>query len=122
MDTDSRQVWQMDPEEMIWAEQNADAILRDLSLSVAADERGNVKGLRVAGIQDGSIAMLRGVEEGDVVRSVNGQPLQSPDDLRRMQEQSKGKRQNSMTMVIERAGRSVQIEYLPLKGDSGPPR
>jgi hypothetical protein len=107
---DTRQVWGIDQEEIDWAGQNAEQIL-DRDFQVAPYAGG---GLRLEGVTAGSIGAARGLLAGDVLREVNGQPLNSIGDARTLMNNPAMKTQTGMRLTIERAGKPIVIEYRPL--------
>lgn len=107
---DSRQVWGLDPAEIDWASQNADKIM-DSDFQVSPNAGG---GVRVEGVTPGSIGAARGMMAGDVVRDINGQPLNSIADLRTLMSNPSFRQQNGLRVTVERAGKPVVLEYRPL--------
>ena len=107
---DSRQVWGLDPAEIDWASQNADKIM-DGDFQVSPNAGG---GVRIEGVTPGSIGAARGMMAGDVVRDVNGQPLNSIADVRTLMNNPAFKNQNGLRVTVERAGKPVVMEYRPL--------
>ena len=107
---DSRQVWGLDPEEIDWAAQNADKIM-DGDFQVSPNSGG---GVRVEGVTAGSIGAARGVIAGDVIRDVNGQPLNSIADVRTLMNNPAFKSSSGLRLTVERAGKPVVLEYRPL--------
>ncbi len=108
--TDTRQVWGMDQDELDWAAKNADQIM-DRDFRVAPYAGG---GLRVEGVNAGSIGAVRGLMAGDVLREVNGQPLNNIADVRSLMSNSAIAQQPGLRLTIERAGKPFVIEYRPL--------
>jgi hypothetical protein len=51
---------------------------------------------------------------GDVVRDVNGQPLNNIADLRTLLSAPQMKQQSGLRITVERAGKPVVMEYRPL--------
>jgi hypothetical protein len=107
---DSRQVWGLDPNEIDWASQNADRIM-DSDFQVSPNAGG---GVRIEGVTPGSIGAARGMMAGDVVRDVNGQPLNSIADVRNLMNNPAFKSQSGLRVTVERAGKPVVLEYRPL--------
>jgi len=71
-------------------------------------------GVRLENVTPGTIAAARGLMAGDVVRDVNGQPLNSIQDLRTMLNNPGFRQQTGMRITVERGGRPVVLEYRPL--------
>jgi PDZ domain-containing protein len=107
---DSRQVWGMDQEEIEWAAQNAEQIMdRDFQVSPYAGG-----GLRIESVNAGTIGAARGLMAGDVIREVNGQPLNNIADVRQLMSSQALQKQTGLRLTIERTGKPVVIEYRPL--------
>jgi hypothetical protein len=107
---DSRQVWGMDQDEIEWVTQNAEQIM-DRDFQVAPYAGG---GLRIESVNAGTIGAARGLLAGDVLREVNGQPLNNIADVRQLMNNQAMKQQTGLRLTIERAGKPVVIEYRPL--------
>lgn len=107
---DNRQVWGLDPDEIDWASQNADRIM-DQDFAVSPHGGG---GVRIESVTAGSIGASRGMMVGDVVRDVNGQPLNNIADLRTLLSGPQMKQQSGLRITVERAGKPVVLEFRPL--------
>jgi membrane-associated protease RseP (regulator of RpoE activity) len=107
---DSRQVWGMDQDEIEWASQNAEQIM-DRDFQVAPYAGG---GLRIENVNSGTIGAARGLLAGDVIREVNGQPLNNIADVRQLMSSGAMQKQTGLRLTIERTGKPVVIEYRPL--------
>jgi len=107
---DSRQVWGMDQDEIEWVSQNAENIM-DRDFQVAPYAGG---GLRIESVNAGTVGAARGLLAGDVLREVNGQPLNNISDVRQLMNNQAMKQQTGLRITIERAGKPVVIEYRPL--------
>lgn len=107
---DSRQVWGMDQDEIEWVTQNAQQIM-DRDFQVAPYAGG---GLRIESVNAGTVGAARGLLAGDVLREVNGQPLNNIADVRQLMNNQAMKQQTGLRITIERAGKPVVIEYRPL--------
>ena len=105
---DSRQVWGLDEDEIDWVRANFDEILA-AHVTLAPQAGG---GLRVNAVAPGGIAASRGFLAGDLIRDLNGQPLNTVADLKAMVD-GIGK-QNGARFTVERGGKPVILEYRPL--------
>jgi regulator of sigma E protease len=65
---------------------------------------------RVDAVQPGSAAASAGFQPGDIVRSINGRPIQSFSDMQRIVSTSAGE---SLTIVVERGGVEVSLKAVP---------
>lgn len=102
----SREVWLMDPKEIQWAMENFQT---EMEKNVTVSPTAN--GLRITGINTGSIGISRGLKSNDVIRSVNGHSMKSLTDIKKMQNDPRNQRRRSMTIVVQRAGRNMVLEY-----------
>jgi len=107
---ESRQVWGMDPDEIDWAIQNTDQIV-DREFQVSPFSGG---GLKIDSVSSGSIGATRGLMAGDVVRDVNGQPLNNLTDIRTLMNNPAMRQQSGLRITVERAGKPFVLEYRPL--------
>ena len=107
---ENRQVWGLDVDEIDWASQNAERIM-DQDFAVSPHGGG---GVRIESVTAGSIGAARGLMMGDVVRDVNGQPLNNIADLRTLLSGPQMKQQSGLRITVERAGKPVVLEYRPL--------
>jgi hypothetical protein len=107
---DSRQVWGMDQDEIEWVRQNAEQVM-DRDFQVAPYAGG---GLRIESVNAGSVGAARGLVAGDVLREVNGQPLNNIADVRTLMNNPALQQQTGLRLTVERAGKPVVIEYRPL--------
>ncbi len=108
---DRQQVWGIDPQEIDWAFQNQQQII-DQDFQVTPIPGG---GLKVENVQAGSIGATRGLMAGDVVKDVNGIPLNSLADIRNLMNNPSLRRHSSMRLTVERAGKPMIIVYQPLR-------
>jgi len=110
----SREVWLMDPNEINWAMQNFQS---EMEKNVTVSPTSN--GLRITSINTGSIGISRGLKSNDVIRSVNGHSMKSLQDIKKMQDDPRNQRRRSMTIVVQRSGRNMVLEYRsqPSSGD-----
>lgn len=116
--TDGRQIWGLDPDEVEWAAQNQETLLdRDLQVSVYPGG-----GLKLEGVAAGSLAASRGMVGGDIVKDVNGIPLQGLADLKALGEHPSVRQSAALRITVERAGKAVLLEYRPLPRAPGAPR
>jgi membrane-associated protease RseP (regulator of RpoE activity) len=108
--SDNRHVWGLDPDEIDWAIQNQDSIM-DQAFTVSPSANG---GIRIDSVQAGSIGSARGLVAGDIIREVNGQPLNSVADVKTLMTSQAMRAQTGMRVTVERAGKPVVIEYRPM--------
>ncbi len=107
---DNRQVWGMDPNEIDWIEAHRDRIL-DGNLTLSSHPGG---GVRIDQVAPGSLPAARGLQAGDIVRDLNGQPLSKVDDIRTFFRDPAFRQQSGLRITIERAGKPLVLEYRPL--------
>jgi hypothetical protein len=107
---ESRQVWGLDPDEIDWAIQNSDHIV-DREFQVSPFAGG---GLKIDNVGAGTIGSSRGLMAGDIVRDVNGQPLNNLGDIRTLMNNPAMRQQSGLRITVERAGKPFVLEYRPL--------
>ncbi len=107
---DRQQIWAIDRQEIEWMFQNQDRIL-DQDFQASPYPGG---GIRIENVQAGSIGASRGLMPGDVVKDVNGIPLNSLADIRNLARNPTLRRQSSMRLTVERAGKIIVMMYQPL--------
>ena len=105
----NRHVWGVDSNEVDWAKANLQKILNQ-DFQVTPHGSG---GLKITSVRAGSIGSARGIVAGDIVKSINGRPLKSMADLKTLMTGSRG-RSSNLSLTLERAGKSMVIEYRPL--------
>lgn len=105
--SDVRQVWGIDPKEAEWACAHLKGILDDdLTLSP------NESGLKIDRVAEGSIAEVRGLRAGDLVKEINSQPVRT---LAEATAVLNGIQKNTvLRIVLERAGKTLVLDYRPL--------
>jgi hypothetical protein len=105
--TESREIWALDADEIEWATRNSTSILdHDFQITPVAEG-----GLRIESVSAGSMGAARGLKPGDVLREVNGRPLNSLADLRTILANLS---RSGLQFTLDRAGRPFAIEYRPL--------
>ncbi len=102
----SREIWLMDPKEIRWAIDNFESEMKKC-LTVSPPENG----LQITKINAGSVGISRGLKNKDILRSVNGHSMKTLADIKKMQNDPRNKRRRSITMVIQRSGRNMVLEY-----------
>ena len=102
---DTQEIWNIDRKEVEWASVNVDLILRDVHL-----EPYPGGGLKINTLPEGGFAAERGFRAGDVIRSVNSQPVES---IAKLTEVMKGLSKNATTLSVQvdRSGRLYTITY-----------
>jgi len=105
-DMPNKQVWDIDYQEMLWANANQDKIMGQATLSVYSGG-----GIKINAIQPNSILQQRGFMPGDVVKSINGTPLNSIADIQNVISILKTQGIQEVTVTVNRAGRDVAITY-----------
>ncbi|MCE9584135.1 MAG: hypothetical protein K8T20_16750 [Planctomycetes bacterium] len=110
-ETADRVDWEIDPRELTFVGDNADSLLGQVKLHPYASEGGEIGGLALDEVGPGSFAAERGFLKGDVVRAVDGQPLTSLEDIKKMANSSDVEKKGSITIKVERAGRSIDMVF-----------
>lgn len=101
-DLPNRKAFKIGLEEQKWLAANEQSILeRDVTLAPSQD------GLKIQSVMPGSVAAARGLMDGDILETVNRNPVKTRDDLNKLRQSMKN--QSSFTFVVNRAGQSVTI-------------
>ena len=103
--------WVIDPVERDRILARLDNIWGNEISTRPAFEGGKMKGVKLLEIDKDSIVRMRGFRKGDVITSVNGQPLDSTTKVAEMVRDPKLRSAKRVTVVLERAGRQVQMIY-----------
>ena len=103
---ENMEVWNVDRKEVDWAGLNVDGILVGVSL-----EPFSGGGLKINTLPEGSFIHDRGLKAGDVVKSINGQSI---DSIAKLQEIMKGLSKNAttLTVTVDRSGRPYTLQYI----------
>jgi general secretion pathway protein C len=72
-------------------------------------EGGQSVGMEIRGVQPGTLLTNLGIQNGDILESVNGESLSSPDDA--LGAYTTLRTADKLTLSIRRAGRSMMINY-----------
>jgi general secretion pathway protein C len=70
---------------------------------------GKYEGFKLVGVRPGSLYRSIGVRSGDVIKSINGKPIDSPNKALDLFEQLKNS--SSINLEIERRGQPKQLNY-----------
>ena len=70
---------------------------------------GKYEGFKLVGVRPGSLYRAIGVRSGDVIKSVNGKPIDSPNKALDLFEKLKGS--SNISLDIERRGQPKQLSY-----------
>jgi S1-C subfamily serine protease len=100
------QRWGIDPLEAEYAMANVDQIMSQVQFSAYADG-----GVKVNSVAAGSMPALRGLQEGDVVRSINKIPINNAGEVQNLFQSGKFRRGNVLRVTVQRAGQDMTIEY-----------
>ena len=96
----------MDPKWVRWTIDNFES---EMTKNVTVSPTAN--GLQITKINVGSRGIFRGLKKNDVVRSVNGNSMKSLADIKKMKNDPRNQRRKSMTIVVQRSGRNMVLEY-----------
>jgi type II secretory pathway component PulC len=102
-----REVYGIDRQSIEWIMANQDQVLSEVGLT---DYSGG--GIQITSLQSGSIAEAAGLQQSDVIKSINGQPIKNSISLAELRNNEQLRKSGSMTISLERAGqvRSVVIQ------------
>jgi hypothetical protein len=103
--------WQMGPGEVQWWDRNGEKVLEEVALQQEKDpETGRPAGVRIRSFSDSSMLKARGLLPGDVVKSINGTPVNSKQEAVAYVK-GPGKDATRFVVVVERKGRLVTFTY-----------
>ena len=107
---ENQESWDIDKKEVDWAAANVDTILAGVSL-----EPYSGGGLKINTLPEGTFAAERGLRTGDVVKSVNGQPIES---IAKLNDVMRGLSKNAttLTVIVDRSGRGYTLQYVVPRG------
>lgn len=89
-------------------EKEIPVILSDTELTPRV-EAGEIRGLELLRIPDGTLLSEAGLRPGDVLRSLNGQPLSGLESLWELLARFDGK--SELRLIVERRGEVVRLAY-----------
>jgi hypothetical protein len=109
-----RKTWLIDRREIEWLAQNQENILaNDVSIS---PYRGG--GIKINSVRPGSVVEYHGFRAGDVIKRINGIPVNSLSELRSVAERLRRLQPSSINVVVNRAGRLINFYFRPQRGRS----
>jgi hypothetical protein len=106
--TNDRETYGVDRATMQWAIDNQEKILQEVGLQDYASG-----GIQVISLSQGSIAAEAGIQQNDVIKSINGQPIANSISLAELRNNPQMKQQSSLVISIERGGASKTIVIQP---------
>ena len=71
--------------------------------------KGKYEGFKLVGVRPGSLYRAIGIRSGDIVRSINGEAINSPNKA--MELFNKLKNSSSLNLEVERRGKIEQFNY-----------
>jgi S1-C subfamily serine protease len=102
---DSAEAWDIDRKEVEWAAANYESILAGVSL-----EPYPGGGLKINTLPEVGFAAERGLRAGDVIRAVNGQPIESIAKLQEVMSKL-SRNATTLTVTLDRSGRAYSLTY-----------
>ncbi len=106
--TNDREHYSVDKNTAQWAIDNQEKILSEIGLQ---DYSGG--GIQVTSIASGSIASEAGLQQYDVIKSFNGQPVTNSISLAELKSNAQLRNQNQLVIGIERGGATKTIVIQP---------
>jgi len=100
--------WAFSKDDVNSAINNANEILSQINIAPYFEE-GAARGYKVENIQEGSLINQAGFKSGDIVKRVNGMPIETPDQL--IQAYQKLKDTTNIQVEVERDGRTITLDY-----------
>jgi PDZ domain-containing protein len=104
-------VWQISNDERDKIRDTAKDLLEQADVRTYTNEKTHKnEGMIVDHIQPDSLLLQRGLQEGDVIKSINGTPVSSKTDIINYVKDNQD-RLNVVRVVIDRLGKPMTIEY-----------
>jgi general secretion pathway protein C len=88
---------------------NMASILQQAAMAPRRNANGEIDGFKFLSIQPGSIYSQLGFQNGDTIKGVNGEKVDSP--AKAMELYNALKTSNSIKLTIERDGRDTDMDY-----------
>ncbi|MBI4612307.1 MAG: PDZ domain-containing protein [Planctomycetes bacterium] len=101
--------WKIAPEEWENVGRNLQSYLTEVEPAVIMGTDGDVLGLKLQNVKEGSLAWQRGFRTGDIVQRVNGDAVTSVDDLNKLVEKYKGNAR--VFVLVDRFGRRLTMTF-----------
>jgi hypothetical protein len=103
--------WEVPPEEVEYWDDFGEEIAEDVGvLTVTDPETKKAVGVQIKSIKERSILNRRGLKTGDILKSINGTPVRSRQDVLNYLKGS-GKGLSRYQVVIERNGKDITTSY-----------
>lgn len=83
------------------------ALMRSARVSPAVDN-GRPQGFRLAGVRDGSLVTKIGLQNGDVIQSINGLELTSPDNV--LDAYTRLRSASNLAITVARGGAPIELQ------------
>ncbi len=106
--TNDREHYSVDRNTAQWAIENQEKILSEIALQ---DYTGG--GIQITSIASGSIAGEAGLQQYDVIKSLNGQPVTNSMSLNDLKNNAQLRNQNQLVITVERGGTTKTIVIQP---------
>jgi len=103
--------WEVPPEEVEYWGEFGEQVAEDVGVLTVTDPKTKkAVGLQIKSIKERSILNRRGVKTGDILKSINGNPVRSRQDVLNYLKGT-GKGLSRYQLVVERNGRDVTTTY-----------
>ncbi len=103
--------YRLGEEDMKYLNDNyTDVLTRDVGTKTHYDSNGKRAGIELTRVRKGSIAARHGAQEGDIIKSINGQPVNSTQEAINFAKNNKD-RYSTWEIVVENLGRERTITY-----------
>ncbi|MBI4616294.1 MAG: PDZ domain-containing protein [Planctomycetes bacterium] len=101
--------WKIAPDEWVEVGNNLKSYASDVEPVVVMGKDGDVLGLKLQNVKEGSLAWQRGFRTGDIVQRVNGDAVTSVEDLSTLMEKHKATAQ--VFIQVDRVGRRLTMTF-----------
>jgi len=93
-------------------DENLPTVIMQAASEAVYDERGNIRGFGLYDMDTGSIFDLVGLEDGDVVIAIDGQPLDGVLESINLLKRTRAKKKFTVTLIREGQEKTFKIEVI----------
>ncbi|MBI3099228.1 MAG: hypothetical protein HYY93_13455 [Planctomycetes bacterium] len=103
--------WLVDPREKEFILSNDAGILNQVEWHPYRTPSGQMSGMMIDKIQDSSIIAGRGFKQGDIIRTVDGNAINSFEQAQQLMKDSAMRGKSSVVIEVERGGRPFKMQF-----------
>lgn len=110
-DQDNPNHWYIDKEEKKYVLKNLLKLRNDVKFQLEIRENKGVVGIKVLDIKSDSFLSNRGIQKGDIVKSINGIALSTPASISKILGNTEVIDSKVYKVIVEREGKDIEIQY-----------